>query len=51
MGCHDIYSPPRPEPQIRPGEESYEVKLDTETGNITITGFDGQGNEIGSRQM
>jgi hypothetical protein len=46
MGCHDIPTSPRLDRSPKPGEPYYVVSLDTKTGDITTTHFDGEGNEI-----
>jgi hypothetical protein len=46
MGCHDIPAPPTIDRSPKPGEPYYVVSLDTETGSIVTTHFDGEGNEI-----
>lgn len=51
ISCRDIEVETTPSSEIQPGEEYYQVSVDGETGSITVTGFDSEGNELGSRSL
>ena len=46
VGCHDITPQSRPQAEIEPGVPYYKVAMDTETGEITVTNFDAEGNQL-----
>lgn len=43
--CHDTSVEPRPQREIRPGEEGYTVSVNRETGAIAVVGFINGGQE------
>lgn len=46
MGCHDVPRPSRVEHEPQPGEPYYTISMDIKTGEITVTNFDGEGNQL-----
>jgi hypothetical protein len=46
VGCHDIEVSPPVLGEIQPGEPYYEIQLDISTGELTVTNFDGEGNQL-----